>query len=837
MWARVQIVYIFAPQFCCMKKFYLLFILLISFTTIKAQQPKGKISGKIIDQITKAPVEYATIAIYLQGSKSPVNGSTTDTKGAFSLSGLAYGEYQLVIDFIGYKHTTVDHVIINAAKSNVTLNTIVLASSQKQLKDVNITSQKSTVENKIDKLVFNVGNDLTAQGGVATDILKKVPMVTVDIDGNVELLGNPSVKFLINGKPSSIFGASLTDALQSIPSSQIKSIEVITSPGAKYDATGTGGIINIILKDNKVQGYNGTINLTGGTRLQNAAVNLNARTNKFGINVFFSGNEALRSKTLGKKTRTNVSNDTIQNQFQNSNGFTQRQGYQSGASVEWDATKTDNFSASFSYHHFTNNNESITDQEDQLLNKLGTVSDIFSLRNSSSSFGENAFDVSLGYRKTFKQEGQELSIQYNSSYNRNNSSFYQKQDYTNSTTPSFGSNGINPGHDHQTEITVDYTQPIGKSFVLETGAKTYIDNISTASTVNTYNTASNSFVFDPGQSNGFDYGRNLYAYYLSGTFDLFNFLKVKAGLRDEYTVTSIADANVPNYNLLSPSLVLSHKFSSTQSVKLAYSKRIERPDYGDLNPFRNYSDPYNISYGNPTLLPEIGNNLELNYSYANDNGANISLTAFFRHNGNDVKQYTFRVDSLQETGGKYYKNVYIQTRANVGAEITTGLNISGSIPVTSKFTIRPNILLDQRRVLVTLPGVPPFVRGYEARLNLNASYQFKNDYAAEAFVNYNTPRVQLQGNNSSFSSYNFAVRKQFWNKKASIGLTANVPFNEYVNQTSTITQTSPKYSYQYTLRQVPFRSFGINLSYKFGKLEFKKDKEKDNQQPSLPDQN
>jgi ferric enterobactin receptor len=824
-----------------MKQFYILIILLIAFAGVHAEGGKGKITGKVSDALTKAPVEYATIAIYVQGGKSPVNGTTTDGKGNFALTGLAFGEYQLVIDFIGYKRTTVEHVVISAAKNNVTVNNIQLTSSQKQLKDVDIRAQKSTVENKIDKLVFNVGNDLMAQGGVATDILKKVPMVTVDIDGNVELLGSPSVKFLINGKPSSIFGASLADALQSIPSSQIKSVEVITSPGAKYDASGTGGIINIILKDNKVEGYNGSINLTAGSRLENASVNLNARTGKLGVNAYFSGNQTLRSKSKGSRTRTNVLDDTTtQNQFQNVNGFTQRKGYQSGLAMEWNVSKTDVLLGSFGYHHFDNSNELVTNQQDQQIKGLNVYSDLLSIRNSTSSSGEDAFDVNLEYRKTFKQEGQELSIQYNSSFNRNSSNYYQKQDYLNSSTPSFGSSGNNPGHDHQYEFTIDYAQPLGKNAMFETGGKAEIENITTTSNVNTFNPLTNTFAFDPAQSNGFNYGRNVYAYYISASFPLFNFFKVKAGLRDEYTTTSIdfAGGNVPSYNFLSPSLVLSHKLTNNQSIKIAYSKRIERPDFGDLNPFRNYSDPYNVSYGNPNLHPEIGNGVELNYNYSGDKGTNINITYFFRHNGFDVKQYTFRVDSLQETGGKYYKNVYIQTRANVGSEIATGLNLSISVPVTEKFTVRPNIIMMQRRVMVTLDNVPPFVLGYEYRFNVNAAYQFKNDYAAEAFLNYNTPRTQLQGTNSSFIAYSFAFRKQFWNKKASIGLTANVPFNEYVNQTSTVVQQTPKYSYQYSIRQVPFRSFGITLSYKFGKLEFKKDKEKDNQQqPSLPDQN
>ena len=200
------------------------------------------------------------------------------------------------------------------------------------LASVTVTSKAPIVENKIDKIVYNAANDITSQGGVALDVLKKVPQVTVDIDGNVELQGNSSIRFLINGKPSSVFGNNLADALASIPASQIKSIEAITSPGAKYDAQGTGGIINIILKDSKVQGYNGSINLGAGSRLENGSVNLNIRHHNFGVNAFFSGNAQLSSHTpilqdrLSKDTATKQSTHLVQN------GYTDfdRNGYQSG---------------------------------------------------------------------------------------------------------------------------------------------------------------------------------------------------------------------------------------------------------------------------------------------------------------------------------------------------------------------------------------------------------------------------------------------------------------------------------------------------------------------------
>src|ERR1035437_11044099 len=210
--------------------------------------------------------------------------------------------------------------MINSGNPSISLGTISLSQSTRTLQNVTVTGDKPIVESKIDKIVYNVSNDVTSQGGAAIGVLKKVPQVTVDVDGNVELQGNSNIRFLINGKPSSVFGNSLADALASIPASQIKSVEAITNPGAKYDSQGTGGIINIILYDNKMQGVNGNINLSAGSRLENGSMNLNIRHNNFGVNAFFSGNAALKSELPYSQNRfaTDTSAKTITNLLQNS---------------------------------------------------------------------------------------------------------------------------------------------------------------------------------------------------------------------------------------------------------------------------------------------------------------------------------------------------------------------------------------------------------------------------------------------------------------------------------------------------------------------------------------
>jgi outer membrane receptor protein involved in Fe transport len=813
-------------RYCLILLFFLCASLAINAQPRTAVIAKGQISGKITDSVTKQPVDYATVSVYKAGSTSPFNGVVSDPSGNFTISNLTPGEYRVGIVFIGYREKMIDHVVISNKALNVSLGTIIIAPTQSQLKTVEIVGAAPVVENKIDKLVYNVANDLTSQGGVALDVLQKVPQVTVDIDGNVQLQGNANIKFLINGKPSSIFGASLTDALQSIPASQIKSIEVITSPGAKYDANGTGGIINIILKESKIQGINGSVNLSAGTRRENGSFNLNVRKGNFGVNAFFSGNDQINTTTLNTINGLSYNNtrDISTHLFQKGNNAFTRGGYRSGISFNWSITKKDELTASFGYNYFANHSYGLTyqDQTRTNLTNNSIISDMTSLRNSDSRFSGKYFDYSVGYKKTFKKENQELDILYTSSYGTNRSDFFQQVDTLTGGRSSSGIRSNNPGKDHQTEISIDYTQPVSKNFTIETGVKTELENISNSIVTDTL--SKGIFVPNANQTYGFNYNRKVYAYYLSATFSLFNnFIDGKAGLRDEYTSTTadFPGTKIPGYNVLAPSAVRSHKIDKTQSFKLSYTYRIERPDYRDLNPFYDISDPHNISTGNPNLSPEIGHNYELGYNKSFEKGANIYIGAFYRYNTNDIQSYTTHYDTLT-IGGTKYNNVYLNQRYNIGTETTEGLSLFGSVPITKKLNLRSNMMFADR---ITVNPGNPTVSGFTYRINLNATYEFGNDLTAEIFGNYNSTQRTIQGTRPAFAFYNMAVRKQFMNKKISIGLTAADPFNKYIDLTST---TSGNGFYQTNMRQVPFRSFGITLSYKFGKLEFKKEKEDNN---------
>ncbi len=819
-------------------KYAFTLILLCAFQFLNAQNKtgagNGQITGKVADANTKAPVDYATITVFKQGSTSALNGSVTDTKGNFAIKNLPAGEYEVTVDFIGYQRKIFPHVVISGTVTNVALGVITITPVQNQLKGVTITGTAATVENRIDKLVYNAASDLTAQGGVAIDVLKKVPMISVDVDGNVELQGNPNIRFLINGKPSSIFGASLADALQSIPASQIKSIEVITSPGAKYDASGTGGIINIILKDSRVQGFNGSVNLSAGTRQENGSLNLNLRKGNIGVNAFLSGNDQINARTLTQNNRLSYNNaaDTSTRLLQNGNSESYRSGYNSGLSVTWGITPKADLTAAIGLNHFGNHNNGLTNQE-QLRQQVASntsFSDVLSLRNSTSRFNANAVDYSLNYKKSFKTEGQELEMLFTASSSKNTSNFFQQQDYPAGRYVSSGSTSNNPGKDRQTNISIDYTHPFSKKFIIETGVKGVFEKISNQVATDTL--AGSDFVPNANQTYGFNYSRQIYAYYLSAQFSLFHdFIDVKGGLRDEYT-TATADfpgTVLPNYNILAPSAVISHKINETQTIKVSYNYRIERPDYGALNPFYNISDPHNISTGNPNLKPEIGHNYELGYNKNFAKGANIYVGAFHRHNTNDIQAYTTHYDTLN-IGGTRYSNVFLSQRYNLGSQNTTGINLYGSVPVTSKLNLRSNMFFGDR---VSINPGNPTVNGLTYRINLNASYSFPHNLIGEVFGNYNASQRTIQGTRPSFAFYNIAFRKQLLNKKASIGLTAANPFNKYVKQSSYTTGGS---FYQTNLRQIQLRSFGISLSYRFGKLEFKKEKEENGSSVPAADQ-
>jgi ferric enterobactin receptor len=707
------------------------------------------------------------------------------------------------------------------------------------MQTVTVTATRGLVENKLDKTVYNVEKDVTSLGGVATDVLKKVPMISVDVDGNVDIMGNSNILFLINGRPSSIFGNNLADALQSIPASQIKSIEVITSPGAKYDAEGTAGIINIILKDNKVNGINGNISLTGGSRLENGSLNLNARHGNIGMNAFFSGNALLPSITRNSSTRNSYDSTgaLVSNLQENGSSRFLRNGFESGLGMNWDIDKMNTLSAGVGWDNFGNHSRGSYQQQetDYLPPATGPVDDIFSLVQSNSRFRAHSLDWNLRYKRTFAREDRELDISLDGSYGNNVSSYGQMQSLPSGDSVYAGSAGISSGRDRETNVRLDYTEPFGEKVRLETGGRVQVRRITSNSPVYTLDDLTGLYPYDISQSDSLSYDRDVYAGYVSMTFPAFHFLDVKGGIRYERTETDatfseVSNSSIPGYNTVAPSLILSHSFPGDQTLKISYGKRIQRPDYRSLNPYVNASDPKNLTRGNPFLQPEIANNIDLTYSKSFAEGSALNIVLFYHRSDHDIQPFIEYYNSFV-LGDSVYTGVSVNTPMNVGSENNYGVNVYGSVPLGKRLNLRTNISVFDRYITTGSLGGSA-VNSFNYRINLNATYQLASTLVMEFFGNFNSARNEIQGRYPSFTSYNFAVRKQFWNKKASIAFTTTNPFGEYVNQATQVTGTDFTLN---SLRQIPYRSFGLNVTYKFGKLEFKKDKEENKDIPSAPD--
>jgi Outer membrane receptor proteins, mostly Fe transport len=817
-----------------MKKFIAGLVLMFGFINSYSQNNSngsGTLSGTIIDSLTHAPLEYATISIIPEGKKDPVNGTTSSSNGEFKIENIPLGTYSVLIESVGYKPSRISNLDLNREKAVIHLATISLLKSVQTLQTIVVTAQGKTIENKIDRIVFNAEKDLTSQTGVATDVLKKVPQVSVDVDGNVELSGSSSIRFLINGKPSSAFGSSIADVLQAIPASQIKSIEVITNPGAKYDAQGLGGIINIILKKNTAKGINGNVSLTAGTRQNNGSFNFNARHGKFGVNAFISGN--YRPNSTIPFTYDRLSKDSVQSLTQlHQEGSSQfnRDGLQYGGGFDWSIDEKNSLTGSISFNRFENNGHGYFQQTQTTTNNGSVFSNSVTDNYVTGNFHFHNNDVSLNYKRSFNKEDQELNISANRSVGTNHSSASNNDYQLPGNYLYYGTNSLNPGTQKETEILADYTQPLRKNVLLGIGSKFNFRDITSFSNVLQYDPGTQSFKQNNYLTNSLNYHQKVYAFYSELTLPLGTIADAKIGARYERTeidafYSNLKDqASFPGYNTLVPSVFLSRKINDNKTIKLSYSKRIERPDFRDLNPFINTSDLKNFSAGNPLLQPEIGNRFELGFQQDLGKTGSIMANLFYRTSDHDIQPYIVYYPTLK-VGDSTYTNVSVSTRENIGLEKDAGLNIFADLHFIDKLNIRTNFFVFHRN---TTNELDP---GYNAssinfRSNINASYSFNTNLAAEFFGNFNSARHEVQGTYPSFTSYSIAIRQQLWKKKASIAFTTINPFNEYVTQRSEL--FGPNFTAT-NIRKIPFRSFGINLTFKFGKLEFKKDKEPNNE--------
>lgn len=776
----------------------------------------AKIIGFLLDSTDSKPIEFATLALINTKTNKPVDGTVADGVGKFTLNKVAVGTYKIVVSFIGYESKT---VFINVSEKNDDrdLGVIKLQQSSKMLSEVTVEGQRALIEERVDRTVYNAEKDASNKGGDATDVLKKVPMLSVDLDGNPSLRGSTSVKVLINNKPSTIMASNIADALRQIPADMIKSVEVITSPSAKYDAEGSAGIINIVTKKNTLQGLTLSFDTSAGVRGSNLSLNGNFRNKNWGMSLGGFGRSEYNVNGKFESTQITTNNGLQTTNIQTAES--RREGifgnYQLG--FDWDINKFNSITASSRFGLRNGNNWQ--DGLQQIRN--GVVS---SLRNTNSLDNSANVDINVDYTHTFSKPQKEFSIL--SMYSRNNraNDFYNLILNTKSTMSEILSSIKNENISYNEEATfqLDYQTPISKNQMLEFGSKAIIRNVTSdyksflAGSSGIYSQVNSAIL----PSNVFDYNQYIYSSYGSYTLTTKNKWSIKTGLRYEYTDISASflkkegqNTVIPAYGVLVPSFNMSKTFKSG-TWRFSYNRRLQRPGIQNLNPNVNASNPLNISTGNPTLAPEFTNNYEVSYSKFIKQ--TYISTSFF------VRNTTGAINQIREVFGDTVKT----TSQNIGNEDAYGMNINLNVNLSNKLMIGGGGDLSY---LVLANNVPdPLLnaknQGLQSNFRIYGNYNMGNGWGAQIFSFYRVNQVQLQGSQGGFGIYSLSFKKDFKNKKGSVGFGAENFFTPegFVIRSETQTPIINSKS-ENTLRNMNFK---INFSYRIGKMSFGPTKKK-----------
>lgn len=788
-----------------MKKTLLGFILLcLLVIQTNAQNPysqdkistQGVVTGKIVDQVSKSPLEYATISLYQAKDSSLVTGTTTDKNGNFSIAAKA-GEYYAKFEFISFQTKNIGDITISTDKPKVDLGVIELGAGAEDLIEVEIRAEKSSTQIMLDKKVFNVGQDLVNQGGTASDILDNVPSVTVDIEGAVSLRGNENVRILVDGKPSGLVGIGNTDGLKQIPSNMIDRIEVITNPSARYEAEGTVGIINIILKKDKRKGLNGSFNVSAGynglfiTPLQNSdkipfsvgtSINLNYRRKDF--NFFINTGIDKRTSPGGGATHqefyrvdTFITDYTRQH-MRDGLGFNLRLG------ADYYITEKDIFTASFLYRPSNDNNYAELKYDDQLLSNGNFQPIGITLRSDNEAETEANYQGSLNYKKTFEQKGRKFTADFRFQDNGEveNSLINQFFDAENipslTSTPELAQRSINDESAKSYQLQLDYVHPFKKNGKFEIGYRGSIRTVQNNFEVTEDTIGNGQFYRIESVSDNFIYDENIQAIYTSigDKIDKFSY---QFGMRYEYAdiqtkSIKLDSVNARTYNSpFFPSLFLSYDLPNKNAVQLSYSRRVRRPRFRELNPFFSFTDARNRYGGNPNLNPQFTHSLELSHIKYFDKGT-ITSAAYYRHTNQTVQRLR-RVEIQDSDTITIMQPINLDKSYDYGLEMTFNAEPTKWLRLNGSFNFFRSIL----------PETPsPFDANYILSndafgwfTNLTARFEIDKTTNVQLRFNYQSPRQRIQGSNQAVYYFDLGASKDVLKGKGTITLSMNDVLN------------------------------------------------------------
>lgn len=671
-----------------------------------------------------------------------------------------------------------------------------------QLKEVKVVTKVSLVNQDIDKLTYNIEGDPESKSMSALDMMRKIPLVIIDADDNIQVNGSTNFLVLVNGRRSSLFVRSPKDVFKSMPASSIKSIEIITNPSSRYEAEGVGGIINVITKKSMVNGYNGSANIIlSSPKSFTTSGNLTAKTKKFGFSGYF-GNTDVVNRSSSRFFRENFKQKNIL--MQSGESETNNSSFYFGTEFSYELDSMNLITAN--YNRNASNADNGFQQQVDLMNNNGTLLQQYSYGNTSETKWKGN-DVGIDYQRNFKHNTEQLlTISYQLSNTNNANPTYYTQHKANNTQAGYSDND-----DKYAEQTAqaDYLFSINKK-IIEFGIKSIFRNNVSDYLYKNQLPGSAVFIVDSTQSNNFNYKQSIYGSYASLS------LKrkeggIKIGVRLEQTnvrarFRSTATWARQNYLNLIPNITVSQKLKPSGVIRFSYTQRIERPGLFYLNPYIDISDPKNISYGNPEIRPAINNVFNVGYNTFVSTSS-ININAFHTFTNNSIQRYTLLGnDSIART-----------TFDNVGKNKVSGLSVNGMTTFFEKLSINLTGTLSHIMFRGKVNGLYKRNSGFVFNVFGYSSYRFNKGWRASATAGYNSPSVVLQGNTAGYTWNSFSVQKDFLqDNKASLSLSVTSPFNKYRRSFNEINDPD------FYLKQESFfivRRFNLSYNYRFGKLE------------------
>ena len=774
-----------------------------------AQQQGTIISGIVQDGRYKAPLEFANVQLLNAADSAVIKATATDKRGKFNLENVSNGNYVLLCTFIGYEKVKTQLTVSNQQKINA--GTILISSLSTSLNEVVVTSKKSLLNTSIDRKIYNVGQDIMAQSGSASDILKNVPSVEVDIDGGVSLRGSSEVMILINGKPSPLMGKSRAEVLQQLPANSIERIEVITNPSARFRPDGTAGIINLVMKKNTMGGWNGTLlGNAGNNNRYNGSVNLNYRTEKLNLFGTYSIRKDSRRRVnnIKREELDGLGNTTLFYTEQNvSPAKPLSHIVSAGSEYKIDEHNSIGLSGNYSNRDLTkndiankfyyNSNHILTQQYDRL---------------RYDPEYEIEKDATIFWQHNFKKEDHEIRFEYNKAVSDEleDNHFTNKNNFPAAATTF--DNTLISQTSREDHITVDYSNPLSESSKMEIG---YDGSFSKQDPVfygEYFDATQQKFLKDILKSNKFIYEQKLNALY--GTYQRsYGAFGYSLGLRGEQTniIANLVskDSSLSNsYFKFYPTIHFAYKVSNGD-IQLNYSRRVRRPEADDLNPFPEYADPRNLRAGNPKLLPEIINSIEFGYKWQNDKYSFVP-SLYYRYKQNGFTQVITKLND----------STFLTTQQNLLNDKSAGLELIFSAKPAKFVSANLSANFFYNTIDASNLGYTANKSVVSMSLNFNSTFLITKNLITQVSSNYRSARLTPQGKSYGTFVFNTGVRQDLFKKKLSITLTGSDLFKTLREKrelnTSFLKQTS--------IGRRDARIIYLGVAYHFGKT-FKKSTE------------